>query len=402
MSGKGEGRPYAFNSFSLFSLVTTYLRVTADVSLLDEVIDIPAQQQDAERGDGVGTNSSVLCSLYSLAADGQKRPQIGGLADYGGNMNLLECVPPYQHAVPALNAARIWMLLELANLDELLQGEGHTPRCNGRQEPAAMRRQASQVLLALRRCYDASGGGYWRSLQEDGSAVPVRTVIDFHTIGSLLGAPSASAMFAGGGSTTEQMRGEMASFVERELRTADWMRALSLSDDGANVSSFRPDHGTLGSYDAWPAQTMDALLTMAKPAAALSLLRAIANGQAVSEGPFGQAHTLFTKHLNGGQGQLCNTTAIPSSECFARKSGIWMMQSYNAASAAFANTVLRSLLGFQPPLPFGAEANSSSGAAVYPQMARGFTATLTELSYRGSSEWRMVSDAEGVRLEKLH
>ena len=83
-----------------------------------------------------------------------------------------------------------------------------------------MRRQASQVLLALRACYDASGGGYWRSLQEDGSAVPVRTVIDFHTVGSLLGAPSASAMFAGGGSVTEQMRGEMASFVERELRTA--------------------------------------------------------------------------------------------------------------------------------------------------------------------------------------
>ena len=79
-----------------------------------------------------------------------------------------------------------------------------------------------------------------------------------------------------------------------------------------------------------------------------------------------------------------------------------MMQSYNAASAAFANTVLRSLLGFQPPLPFGAEANSSTGAAVYPQMARGFSATLLELPYRGSSEWRMVSDAEGVRLEKLH
>ena len=183
-------------------------------------------------------------------------------------------------------------------------------------------------------------------------------------------------MFAGGGSVTEQMRGEMASFVERELRTADWMRALSLSDDGANVSSFRPDHGTLGSYDAWPAQTMDALLTMAKPAAALSLLRAIANGQAVSEGPFGQAHTLFRQHLNGGRGQLCNTTAIPSSECFARKSGVWMMQGYNAASAAFANTVLRSLLGFQPPLPFGAEANSSAGAAMFPQMARGFLASL--------------------------
>ena len=95
----------------------------------------------------------------------------------GGNMNLLECVPPYQHAVPALNAARIWMLLELANLDELLQAEGRTPSCAGRQEPAAMRRQASQVLLALRACYDASGGGYWRSLQEDGSAVPVRTVM---------------------------------------------------------------------------------------------------------------------------------------------------------------------------------------------------------------------------------
>jgi hypothetical protein len=37
------------------------------------------------------------------------------------------------------------------------------------------------------------------------------------------------------------------------------MRALSLLDPDANISSFRPDHGTLGSYDAWPAQVCGSL-----------------------------------------------------------------------------------------------------------------------------------------------
>jgi hypothetical protein len=40
------------------------------------------------------------------------------------------------------------------------------------------------------------------AVQPDGSARPVRTVIDFHTIGSLLGAREASQAAAGGGSLT--------------------------------------------------------------------------------------------------------------------------------------------------------------------------------------------------------
>ena len=38
-------------------------------------------------------------------------------------------------------------------------------------------------------------------------------------------------------------RAGMTRFFATELKTADWIRALSLDDAAANVSSFRPDHG---------------------------------------------------------------------------------------------------------------------------------------------------------------
>ncbi len=59
---------------------------------------------------------------------------------------------------------------------------------------------------------------------------------------------------AGAGALTDSHRQEMAAFVAAELVTPDWMRALSILDAAANVSAFRPDHGAIGSYDAWPAQ----------------------------------------------------------------------------------------------------------------------------------------------------
>ena len=74
-----------------------------------------------------------------------------------------------------------------------------------------------------------------------------------------------------------------------------------------------------------------------------------------------------------------------------------MMQAYNAASAAFANTVLRAFLGFQPPLPFGVRANASTSTMMAPLMPRGFDAKATNLRFR-DYEWTIVSDSEGVRL----
>ena len=81
-----------------------------------------------------------------------------------------------------------------------------------------------------------------------------------------------------------------------------------------------------------------------------------------------------------------------------------MQQALNAAAAAFTNAILRTLFGFQPPLPFGA-ANASSAsspgpepelataAALFePRMARGFNGSLEHLRWRGA-EWTVSSDA---------
>jgi hypothetical protein len=487
MSGLGEGRRYSFNELSLFTTIDVYLRVTADVSILWEDVRADFKRTKGLKkrrtsgrskgspaeaaGDssypyhtGEGSNSSqcVLCALHTLATAYRSRPQLrlhdgnGTLTDYGANQNLLECVPQYQHAVPALNAANVWMLRELANLDELLLAASHArqsesqsfvlPPClaGGKAQVAAFRGEADTILTALQPMYvrgNATGGGYWRSLQPDGSIPAVRTIIDFHTIGSLLGAPAPTAQAAAGGSLKSAQRDEMASFVERELRTPgirsalyrapvcthtlsvatdslhhcvfsrspDWVRALSITDDSAHISSFRPDHGTIGSYDAWPAQAIDALVAMAKPVDALSLLRAIAAGPAVREGPFGQAHTLVvadgSTESDGSTPQTvryCNSSSIPVSQCVARKSGVWMMQAYNAASAAFANAVLRALFGVQPPLPFGEDANSSAAAVASANMARGFDGVLRGLRFRGK-EWAITSDSTaGLHIHQQH
>ena len=71
------------------------------------------------------------------------------------------------------------------------------------------------------------------------------------------------------------------------------------------------------------------------------------------------------------------------------------MQNLNAASAAFANTILRSFLGFQPPLPFGAgrSAVDAANMSLYqPGEPRGFRAVLGGVALRGKL-WDVVSDA---------
>ena len=57
---------------------------------------------------------------------------------------------------------------------------------------------------------------------------------------------------------TPKMQGEMTDFVGRELLTDHWMRAQSLSDIAASQSN-RPDHGPMGAFCAWPAETAAAI-----------------------------------------------------------------------------------------------------------------------------------------------
>ena len=422
-SGKGEGRWYAFNDMSLFTLAMTYMKLSGESGFLwasttDAVSfansEAPAETtaQAAEADGGYPVVCSLLDLTTHVAASG---PLKFGLSDFGGNLNLLECVPQYQHGVPALNAANGWMRYEMA---ALLEAVADDPRTKGRlpgalkqcarsKTPTAkqLREEASSIIDALMHTYDGGlRGGVWRSVQPGGEQVSVRTIIDFHTIGTLLGAPATSPTVPAGGLLSTTQRDEMASFFDRELMASGWVRALSLTDTSANVSSFRPDHGTIGSYDAWPAQSIEALVTMGKPLQALGLLKSIATGYATREGPFGQAHTLFASEdgvTRTDPLRLCNASVLTkASSCVARKADHWMMQAYNAAGAAFANAVLRAVFGFQPPLPFGPNANTSDVALLDPLASRGFDGSLHGLRWRGEL-WTLESSVgSGLILSK--
>jgi hypothetical protein len=404
-SGRGEGRWYAFNDMSLITLALTYVKVSGDADIL---WDKAASTAD-------GDPRPVLCSLLDLAthapADG---PLTYGLADFGGNLNLLECVPQYQHGVPSLNAASGWMRLELASLleaaaSDTAAGPHLTSAFAKCGEPlgvpataSALRADAAHIVEAVQRTY-VGGEGVWRSVQPDGKAVAVRTIMDFHTIGTLLGAPAATPTVPAGGLLTSAQRTEMAAFFQKELLASDWVRALSLSDLNVNVSSFRPDHSAIGAYDAWPAQGLETLLTLGSPTDAFALLKAIADGGAATEGPLGQARTLWASDdgkARHNPPRLCNVS-VPTSpaRCVSRKSNHWQMQAYNAAGAAFANAILRTLFGFQPPLPFGKNANLSEVAIFAPSMRRGFEGSLDNLHWRGGG-WSVRSSDAGVRMAK--
>ena len=232
----------------MFTLITTYIKVTHDRSFLSELVpaspSIPASSP----------RQTILNWLTEMSQHGAKLELNNtGLADYGTEKNLLECVPSYIHAVPSLNAANVFMLSEMATVHKLLNGTDSAIA-------AKLTAMANKTLAAVIGLY-VDGEGVFASLYPDGAKVQVRGVIDFHTVATLI--PQHL--------TAKQVR-EMLAFVRTELGTSDWIRALSRLDPNANIASFRPDHGTIGSYDAWPAQVMQAQLTLGTAAAAADAL----------------------------------------------------------------------------------------------------------------------------------
>ena len=218
-----EGKSYGANDLSLFRLVHSYLAVTEDAEFLNERI---AEQ-------------TVLEHLEMLATNWQKlqHDKTQMLADYGENKNILECAPEYIHRVPSLNSANVWMMRTLASLYEQ---RGSTAEAKRLYDSAA--RMSRAVLDTYK-----SGEGVWHALHRDGKRVELRHCYDFACIGRFMT-----------GDLTSGMKAEMVAFVENELLTATWMRAMSLSDPAAAISD-RPDHGPMGAFDAWPADTAAAM-----------------------------------------------------------------------------------------------------------------------------------------------
>lgn len=298
LTGTLQGVWYSANDYSIFILLNDYLNVTGNKDFLNETIN----------------GKTVLQFMDSMATHWKSLVKPGQiLADYGGAENLLECVPTYINEVASFNAANVWMMRRVA---EIQQAEGNNARAK------ALRSEADTLLRAVMSLY-VPGEGVWDALHNDGTKVQIRHVFDFATIGLTI--PN---------DLTPVMKNEMTDFVEHELLTDHWMRAQSLSDPAASVSD-RPDHGPMGAYCAWPSETIGALCEFKKFNKALDFLHRCE--LTTYEGPFSQSRELMDKTFHA---------PVKINE---RGSGGAPSQTYNASNGGgFAETIIREFFGYQP------------------------------------------------------
>lgn len=290
---------YAFNACTVFKTALDYLRVTGDLEFLDEELE------DGE---------TVLGRMDDLAMDWQTLVRPGSpLADYGENENLLECAPAYVGRVASCNAQDVWMMRQDAALQEL---KGHAARA---QE---LRDQAEKLLPAVLSLYEP-GEGVWYGLHDDGKRVELRHCVDYIYVGDALAADLAPGM-----------RREMTDFVQRELVTRDWMRAMSLTDAAATVSD-RPDHGPMGAYDGWPALTARTMWRLGYPNEAFDFYCRTA--EVTREGPFAQAREFY-----GPDRDQYNAPVRIAERDGCMKECV--------SGVAFADVVVNTFFGFAPSL----------------------------------------------------
>jgi len=329
MQLQGVGPWYAANDLSVFMLLATYIHVTGDLAFLQTNIQGKTVLQHMD---------DIACYWQTLRHDGDE------LADYGERYNLLECVPTYINKVPSFNAANVWMMRTVADIYRLLDNHNRA---------GELRDEAQRLVKAVLRLY-VPGKGYWRCQLTDGTYVEVRHCYDFFTTALCLGSDLDSSIGS-----------EMLEFVERELLTENWMRALSLQDAAA-LESDRSDHGPMGAYDAWPAMTMQAFGTLGHYDKALQFLR---RSEAITwEGPYGQAHRLMEASLPRKAEDL--------------------EEYYESCSGAVANTIIQTFFGFRPGI-------HSTAMLVDPTVSRGFTGELAQLRWRGEL-YTVTSGPDGL------
>ena len=256
-TGEGVGPWYSVNDYAMLSLSREYLRWSGD--------------RDWLRGPAPPVRDSsavtVLDRLDEYATGWRSFRTPGGLADYGGLANLLECVSSYVHEVAGMNAANVFGLRFIADL-------------HGGTRGAAYREEADMLAAEVNRLY-ARGRGFWHARFPDGRLEEVRHCYDLITV--LTTMPD---------DLDAEQRAEMASFWQHELRTDSWMRALSPGDADC-VFSIRPDHQWSGAYTAWPALAALGLCNIGRHDLAAPWLHGLA--RSANQGPFSQAH--FTESV---------------------------------------------------------------------------------------------------------
>jgi len=346
---KQVGPWYSANEYTVFHTAYTYLNVTGDKGFLDEKIK---GEKVIDRLEEIGTSWKKLTNGKSL------------LADYGGPENLSETIPTYIHKVPFLNAANVWTMRSLA---QLYSSRGEIAKSR------ELNASAAELSNEIKDLY-VNGKGYWQCLYPYGKFVPVETCIDFLTIGRCM--PE---------DLTEKMKTEMTDFVDNKLWVGNWMRALALEDESAQKtlstekgresikadwpgSSLRADHGVTGSYDAWPALTIESFVHLGKPRRGLEMLHSVE--PVLDEGPFGQS-------------RYVSNEIAP-----VRKAALGGQDFYEGAGTAFAEVIIRTFFGFDP---------RPDGQMIQLQdIPRGFNGELLNLRYK-KSNYSILSETMGIK-----
>ncbi|HQK37587.1 MAG TPA: hypothetical protein PLC81_08120, partial [Bacteroidales bacterium] len=313
--GKGVGNGYSANYWALFQMIRDYVAITGDEGFLQDTIN----------------GKTVLGHLEDYALNWKKISLYGQegctddlykLADFGDDeWNLLECVPTYKHIVPSFNVGYAWMMRELAKIYNKL---------GSREKAAELDTMATDMIQRILKLY--AGNGVWYSLYPNEKKIEVRHCLDFFFIGKYI--PN---------DVPENIRKEMIDFLYRELMADHWMRAQSV-DDVAAAQSDRPDHGPLGAYDGWPAETMDALTQMGYPQKALDFYHAIE--PVTYEGIWAQAHELWGENKKTSHARV----RIAERGWHNRES---------SGGVSLSQVVLKDFFGFYPQI--GGEALQTHG-----------------------------------------
>lgn len=338
LDGKSEGAWYAVNPYAYFLTLDRYLTVTGDSGFLSEMIH----------------DKTVLDSLEALATDWQRLVPAGAtLADIGGNSwNMLEAPPNYVHTVASLNAANVWMMRRLADYQEAAG--------NGRRA-GELRQQAGALVPGVLRLYQP-GTGSWNVEYPGGKIIDSRHVYDYLTVGTTIS-----------GDLSPEIRTGMMNFLDRELMTETWLRAMSRQDPSA-FDSDRSDHGPAGSYAGWPAKA----------------------GQATAEmGRFDKALDMFHRFrgaFDSAIPQALELTRVQGRDGLHARVSTRAGASFAEVSGSFAEVVINTFFGFRPT-PDGKTGLWES------EIPRGLDGCLLHVRWKNSL-YTVASDGSGLHLEK--
>jgi hypothetical protein len=194
-SGEAVGSWYAANDITLVKLVHAYVSATHDVGFLATPLGGGAAGAAtgaagvaggaAGAAGAAGGGPTVWQQLVTLATAWRQRVgPTGGLADFGGPPNLLECVPTYVHRVAAFNAAAVWSSRLVG------RAMGHAaleePRRERASRGAALVAEAAALAAAVLGLAVGDGSGVWYAEQPDGTRLVNRHVIDFAYVAEFL------------------------------------------------------------------------------------------------------------------------------------------------------------------------------------------------------------------------